>query len=157
MCQTKTRTGALLVQPFLSACAFLALQRVTDPRLCWGNRVKRPPLDGSTKIVAVKSGLRALKNLRRWCGDHYLFLLAILHVRCFRAAAILGISLGYVFAGPQQMAQPIPRRLLERSWYRTVQETSRKSYPFLFLRIRISTSRQRRRDVPGEWFTRKCP
>jgi hypothetical protein len=32
---------------------------------------------------------------------NYLFLLAILRVPCFRTAAILGISLGHVFAGPQ--------------------------------------------------------
>jgi hypothetical protein len=60
---------------------------------------------------------------------HYLFLLAILRVRRFRTAAILGISLGHVLAGPKQMAQPIPRRLLERGWNRTVQEASRESYP----------------------------
>lgn len=37
--------------------------------------------------------------------------------------------MGHLFARPQQMAEPVPRRLLERGWDRTVQETSRESYP----------------------------
>ncbi len=61
--------------------------------------------------------------------DCLFFLSAILRVCHFRTATILGISMGHVFAGPQPMAEPIPSRLFERGWNRTVQETSRESYP----------------------------
>lgn len=119
------------------------------------------------------------ENFRRRYGDHPLVPSAVLSLRLprFRASAILGIPMGHLLARPQQMAEPVSRRLSEGGRDRTLQETSRESHSstpehvegregyvldllshpsarFIFCRFRVPTSCRRGRAVPGERFAR---
>ena len=74
-----------------------------------------------SKTAPVRYGQRALRKflstVRR--SLHHRLAVLSLRVRHFRPSAILGVALGYLFPGSQQMAEPISCRLSQGSRNRT--------------------------------------